>query len=285
MNNDCKYELPYNHDLNFFDAYYATQERLAQKNVELQSIVNFVYMPAYYEHSRNTREEAVTSIFMPRCICEYKRHMRLLDERLKLDMGVLFQEPGLKLSIDIIKFYEDMNVKNYIVNSDELAYSIKEYNDKLTTIASITKQLNYNEYFTRDLSMYDVSCLNFIFERGLAAVQNLPKTIKYSMIINNSGCLYNCKWQKKHWYLGIKGCNFKRIENSNDELCIIYPKDLDYFKPYIYSFKIQGRDVNIRKSFSTLMKFVLDESEEKHGLDYFNTATPEFVIDGCWDIK
>ncbi len=285
MNNDCIFELPYNHDFNFFDAYYTTHEKLAQKNIELRSIINFVYMPAYYEHSRNTREEAVTSIFMPRCICEYKRHMRLLDERLKLDKGVLFQEPGLKLPLDIIKFYEDMNVKKFIVNSDELAYSIKEYNEELTTIASVTKQLNYDDYFTRDLSMYDVSCLNFIFERGITAVQKLPKTIKYSMIINNSGCMYNCKWQKKHWYLGIKGCNFKRCENSNDDLCIIFPNDLEYFKPYIYSFKIQGRDVNIRKSFSTLVKFVLSESDEKHSSDYFNASMSEFIKEKYFDIK
>lgn len=280
MNNDCIYELPYNHDLNFFDAYYATQEKLAQKNIELHNLINFVYMPAYHEHSRNTREESVTSIFMPRCKCEYKRHLRLLNERLKLGVGVLFQEPDLKLPLDIIKFYEEMNVKYYIVNSDELAYSIKEYNDKLTTIASVTKQLNYNDYFKHDLSMYDVSCLNFPFERGLAAVQRLPKTLKYSMIINNSGCLYNCKWQRKHWYLGIKGCNFRRSDNNYDDLCIIYPKDLDYFKPYLYSFKLQGRDINIRKAFSTLTRFVLSESTEIHDLDYFNVSIAELSKGG-----
>lgn len=178
-----------------------------------------------------------------------------------------------------------MNVKKFIVNSDELAYSIKEYNETLTTIASVTKQLKFDDYFTRDLSMYDVSCLNFLFERGITAVQKLPKTIKYSMIINNSGCMYNCKWQKKHWYLGIKGCNFKRRENSNDDLCIIFPNDLEYFKPYIYSFKIQGRDVNIRKSFSTLVKFVLSESDEKHSSEYFNASMSEFVKEKYFDIK
>lgn len=277
MNDDCVYELPFNHDLNFFEAYHYTQEKLAKKNVDLHKLINFIYMPAYYEHSRNTREEAMTSMFMPRCICEYKRHIVMLKDRLDLDIGVLFQEVDLKLPLDIIKFYEQMGIKYFIVNSDKLAYSIKEYNDLLITIASITKQLEYKDYFQQDLSMYDVSCLNFPFERGLSAIQKLPNSLKYSMIINNNGCLYNCKWQKKHWYLGIKGCHYRRITGGEEDLCIIYPKDLVYFKPYIHSFKLQGREVNIRKPFAALSRFVLNEEKEMHNENYFNIATDEII--------
>ena len=111
MNDDCIYELPFNHDLNFFEVYHHTQEKLATKNIDLQKIINFVYLPAYYEHSRNTREEAVTSIFMPRCICEYKRHITMLRDRLELNVGVLLQQTDVRLSLDLIKFYEQQNVK------------------------------------------------------------------------------------------------------------------------------------------------------------------------------
>lgn len=251
-----KFEIPYNYDLKFID-------RLAEKIMVYKSQIEYVYLPCWEEDGLNTRMEYDQyKNFHPQKRSDYEKHIKRLGN-LGIELNILFQcISGEDISIDTIKYYEAMGVNSFTTNSNMLACKIKDYNNKLVTIASVTKLLSFEDYFQSDLSMYDYSVLQFPFERGLKAVNLLPKSLKYMIIVNNFGCVYNCNHCLEHWKTGIAMCNELRTAADGEKYkCGIYPKELIYFDEYIQCYKLAGRELNT----DSLMNYI----------DYYLNPKPE----------
>ena len=242
-----KFEIPYNYDMQLID-------RLAEKINVYKSQLEYVYLPCWEDDGLNTRMEYDQyKNFHPKNRSDYEKHIKKFRD-LGIGLNILFQRISDEdVSIDTIKYYEDMGVHSFTTNSDNLACKIKAHNDKITTVASVTKLLSFEDYFQIDLSMYDYSVLQFPFERGLEALKLLPKNLKYMIIVNNFGCVYNCKQCLEHWRTGIARCDsIRKTADGKEYKCGIYPKELIYFDEYIQCYKIAGRELDT----NALMSYV-----------------------------
>lgn len=242
-----KFEVPYNYDMALID-------RLADKMDIYAPQLEWVYLPCWEEDGHNTRMEYDQyRQFRPKDRAEYEQHIRRL-QGLGVGLNVLFQRiGGEQVSLDTIKYYESLGVRSFTTDSDALASRIKGYSSDIVTVASVIKLLEFEEYFTTDLSMYDYSVLQFSFERGLEAVQALPTDLNYMLIVNNFGCVYNCKKCLDHWRTGETMCDgIRNAVDGEHYKCGIYPRELVYFDDHIQCYKLAGREL----STDALMSYV-----------------------------
>ncbi len=273
MDKKYRFEVPYN----FADDYIETMKPYLEN-------ICIVMVQALNADCTNSREEMLKkrNAYVPTTWEDYASHIHRLTVA-GFPVGILFQEDKV-FEAEVIERYVDLGICAVITISDSLAQYIKLHHPHITTICSITKTLTFRDYFEKDLSMYDESVLDFPFERGLSAIQALPKTMEYNIIVNNGTCRYDCPYKKLHWFDFEKfveshaGEGFCKLPEYNfmskqcEPFMIFYQQDLRYFDPYIHSFKLQGREYTTQEIVANFLYFLKDDYPLIHTRAYFDDA-------------
>lgn len=275
-----------------FEVAYNFQDDYIEKFTQLLDYINIVFVQAFAGHAQNARPGFEIVRKVPN---DWESYAKKVNELKKagFDVAILFQEDK-KYEKEIIDLYcKDLRIDAVITVSDELATYIKKKYPHIKTIASIVKCLTFEDYFKKDLTMYDEAVLDFPFERGISAIKMLPSNLKYNIIVNNNTCIYNCPKRKAHWKFGYDfidqntRCNVPKLINSKEyekakealEKCMLfYPKDLEYFDDCINNFKIQGREYSTNIILEQLLFFITSNDERRHSLSYFNDAITDGTI-------
>ena len=232
------FEVPYNFDENLIKFY--------KKN---KSFINYLYLPPYEEDSANTRTSIQTGTvghcYMPQTREEYERHLRKITEA-GLRFVVLWQVPGLDLSIEMLNYYSRLNASGFIVANDKNAAFIRQNKPQLLVICSIVQRTCYN-ILEKDLSNYDYVILYYTFNRALDALRRLTQLKDKLIIMPNSLCDVNCP-SVHHWFPTkdrpfdpSRDCSMT-IEHI-DRCGLILPEHLRLFDDYVGGYKLQGREL------------------------------------------
>jgi len=237
-----KFEVPYNFENDYFD-------KLSSLDSKYFDYIKFIYLPAFKEHNvQNSREEFFNCKNYNDLI-SYKEILKKIKS-FNIDIALLIQRGA---TIDIIeKYYNEFNIKYFIINDDSLAKEIKsKYGKKIYLILSVTRILKYDDIINKDLSMYDEIVLYFWFNKHLDYIKKLPSKYNYSILVN-SECIYNCKFPKIHWFNKKEQCR-----RYNKEYSIFIDKnDLIYFDRYINSFKLVDRTFPSQKIIDELIMYI-----------------------------
>ena len=226
-------------------------------------------------------DRVVTPYPIPDTVDEYVQHIKNLT-RLGKPIYVLYQFPNEVDHNAGLDFYKSIGISGIITTDDNVAIMAKSKG--MYTICSMLKFLTFDDYFTQDLSMYDEVCLSHAFCRGLDAVKLLPKKYNYQILVNNNLCVYNCSNCLIHSKTGKAMC--KHLRDTEEKLkkngCGYNHEDLQYFEPYIKTFKVQGREFETFGIFTHLLRLYgnTDKSEYiDHDMDWFNSAITDGIID------
>jgi hypothetical protein len=220
-------------------------------------------MPAWREDCLNTRQYAFNDPWSPKTWEEYLYHLYGL-QKLGVDVCILLQN---LTSMQVVDKYYSLGVRYFILGNDDFAREIKnKYPDAILS-ASITKVLMLEDLKNNDYSMYDEIVLWFWFNRHYYSLKDLPKQYKYCLM-PNCGCYYNCKWHDYHWYLDCENSRdaesfeFKCYEYRKDvrNQMVVLPEDLDYFDPYINTYKLIDRTDPTEKIMGDFLAYISENS-------------------------
>ena len=224
-----QFEVPYNFDLN-----------LLQGLEERKEFIKLIYMPCFYSDGSNSRFDLLLKEIIPTEWDKYLEHlMRAQDIA---PVGILIQRDS---TIETVEKYYNLGIRNFIIGNDELAQEVKNFNEDINLILSVTV------YGEGSWDLYDEIVLPFNYCRQLQKIKELPQGKKY-ILIPNSHCLWNCKRHKAHWELTAETAEdyqtevMKIVDNhcSNvftEERAFIKPEDLTYFDSYINTYKLVDR--------------------------------------------
>lgn len=225
--------------------------------------ISSVYLPAFKEHCNSARDDEINKN-LPSTWDEYAEHIKLI-----LASGytpdILIQEPQKILDAHTIQLYLNLGVNTFTVAEDDNAKLIKQLCPNAYIIASITKVLSPDEINNLDNTLYDEVCLYFWYNRNIKTIHNLPTHFKYSIIVN-AWCSCTCASCYEHWF-GDNRRTFICPEGTKGDGCGI--SNLEYFTPYIHTFKVQGREF-IEAALNTFEVFLKDikTSSVTKGFDY-----------------
>lgn len=269
-----QFEIPYN-----FDPNYCTIMRSGLNPLEH---VSCIFLQALDCDSTSTpRYEETYPI--PTNDADYAAHVHKLKE-LGKPLYVLLQFPDLSRVYRRLDFYKEIGIDGIITANDTLAIEAKKKG--FYTICSIVKSLKFEDYFTKDLSMYDEICLYHFFCRGLDAVKMLPKKYNYQILVNNVACVYNCTNCIQHWLGKSKSCYSVNTtaEEFTRHTCGFKHEDLKYYEPYIKTFKLQGREHTTEYIVTTLLELYgritssIDPINGTHDDAWRNSAITDGII-------
>ena len=238
-----KFELPYNFQNDYFDM-------LSTLDKKYFDYIKFIYLPAFKEGNvKNSRE--YQELLNNPSYYNFDNYIKVLKKikSFNIDIALLMQRGA---TLDIIdKYYNEYNIKYFIIGDDNLAKEIrKKYDNKIYLILSITRVLSYNDIMTKDFSMYDEIVLFFWFNKHLDYIKKLPSKYNYSILVN-SNCIYNCKYAQSHWFLN------KYICGKEDYIPIMISSyDLILFDKYINSYKLVDRTSASDYIISSLKEYV-----------------------------
>lgn len=196
--------------------------------------ISSVYFAPFYQHSMSARQYGDTG---PATWESYVEHIKYIIAN-GYTPDVLLQEPEKILEEEVIQMYLDAGVKTFTVSVDENAKTIRRLCPDAYIVASTTKVLSPKEILETDLSMYDEICLHFWYARNIKTIMELPKTHKYSIIVNALCCCTSTQCYE-HWFGTSRRGSFNCTSRYNKAYSSAID-DLEYFYPYIHTFKIQG---------------------------------------------
>lgn len=273
-----KFELPYN-----FEPCY---EGYLQNHHHLLDMVKCIYLSAWTADSKNTRIITTFDPNFPKTKEEYFQHIKMLQKY--SDVCVIFQSRQLDPSI--IDEYYFHGVKMYILADDDCAKTLKERYKDIHLILTITRDITATDLEQNDYTMYDEIVLSFYFYRHIDAIKKLPKKYNYVLMVN-SQCYHACTMRQKHWFLQVDNPEeYHKIENQicanycgpllkdTRQSILIFPNDLQYFDPYVSSYKLLDRAIPAADIFSALWHYcnrINMASNPGHpgGEDYYNLDT------------
>jgi hypothetical protein len=268
-----KFEIPYN-----FDPNYCT---IMDSFLNPLECVSCIFLQALdYDSTSTPRYEETYAI--PTNDEEYAAHVGRLKE-LGKPLYVLLQFPKIPQIYERLDFYKEIGIDGVITAHDKLAIEAKKKG--FYTVCSIVKSLNFEDFFTKDLSMYDEICLYHSFCRGLDAVKLLPKKYKYQILVNNHACVYNCPNCINHWLGKEKSCYSvaSTVEEFSLYTCGFTYLDLKHYAPYINTFKLQGREHTTEYILMTLLELsgkitTPGDSIKTHDDAWRNSAVTDGII-------
>jgi hypothetical protein len=260
-----------------FEVAYNFDKRLINYIVEnnYQDFVEFVYMPPFWEDYSGAKRNLPNPEMgpEPRDKKVYESHVKNIVDN-NLPLCILLQNKKQLLTKEMLEYYVKLGATSFTVNNDETAKMIKEYNSKLRVIASITKKLSYNDFISKDLSMYDYFVLYFPFNRSLETLKKLPKQYKYVLLVNCI-CGYTCPGEF-HWFAGCDE-NGKELligppcqSGIPNQTIAIFADNLDMFDPYAYGYKLQGREFPVETLKDHLDKYIARKVTEEGEKNYYN---------------
>ena len=231
-----QFEIPYNFDKNLIYG-------LEILNVNFD-VIKFIYVAPFmedyigvYRENTNGKNKLTRE--------EYEDHIKFLAEKMPGKLQLLLQRPKDLMSEEKLKWYIDLGFTNFSCGSINQAKIIKNIDQNLTTVSSITMHiddgklltnLEYGKYFNE-------FCLDFSYCHNIQAIKMLPPYYNYMLLINS---LCNCHCDgTHHWFHnpldGEMHCPGKLGDIGFNDSCLVRPMDLDYFDPYISTYKLQDR--------------------------------------------
>ena len=212
--------------------------------------IECVYLPIF-ERGHTTREW----IGCPEWN-KYLDNIRKIQD-LGLKPSLLIQKDS---SEELIEKYYNLGVKDFIINDDDLATKIKQ------DFTDVYLRLSIMRWSVEDVKKdlpYDNICLPYYYNRHFDEITKLPKK-NYTLLVNAT-CLWDCPWFQQHGFTGKHGtCGNLRFNKIGGirygNISYIPPKQLDLFKPYIKTFKLQGRDFSSKLIFDDLEKYIKNPS-------------------------
>ena len=248
------FEIPYNFDKNLI--YF-----LDKMNPD-RSLIYCIFLPPWFEDYPSVLRSPLMNDTVGKYTWEeYLEHIQLITSVFPGKIQLLLQQNKIIMEDNILQKYINLGITKFCVGSVEQARQIRKYLPYASITASITMNIdnkkiekNYNEY-----QIFDSIVLPFKFARDLENIRSLPKQFKYFLIVNNSCSIY-CTGIH-HWFASKED-----IENNNiicprnqhpltwNNITTIRPMDLILFDPYIYAYKIEGRE---GKTFDILQNLFL----------------------------
>ena len=148
---------------------------------------------------------------------------------------------------ETIEYYIKLGFNNFCVGSVEQAQIIKNINNEIIVVGSISMRLTLKEINnnTEYEDLFDYIVLHFPFCRNLSEIKQLTNKYKYILLIN-AYCHVDCDGSH-HWnrlYMGEKSYCPGRLGGTFlkwSQGTRIRPMDLELFNPYISVFKLQDR--------------------------------------------
>lgn len=253
-----KFELPYNQQPDYFD--------YLRENESLRNYIHSIYTPAYIEDAENTRKQLITAPGAPKSFAEYTEHIKKIQD-FGYEPNVLMQR---KASYPVWQKYYDLGITHFTLSNDEVAAHIKLNHPEVFLVCSITKMLSFEDFFTKDLSMYDIIVLPFFFNRWLNGIKQLPTKYKYMLLANSCCCAY-CSHAEEHWF-NPKGNKMPcYYENDPYALTIaIQPDHLGFFDPYISMYKLVDREAPSKDIFHALQLYTFESDTYNAYEDWMN---------------
>lgn len=231
-----KFEVPYNFDFSLID-FYAGHK----------SMISFVYLPPFKEDAIHTRTVMENSNkgslgYMPDSRAEYTEHLSYIQNK-GLEFYVLWQDNKM-IEPDVIRFYQDLGARGFVVGNDKNASLIRKYDKSLRLIASITMKLTFYDILNKDFSDYESVILFFPFTRALNAIKKLSHIKEKLIVMPNTICYTDC-YAVHHWF--PKNNELQPLDRclareNLDKCCFIYPEHLYLFDDYVGGYKLQGRE-------------------------------------------
>lgn len=247
-----KFEVPYNQRPDWFE--------VAEQYKYLFNYVSSVYIAAWKEDAECTRKQLLTETYAPKSWEEYLIHIKKLQD-FGCNVNVLMQR---SVSLDTFKKYYNLGIRTFTMSDDNLVSTIKKEYTDVYIICSITKGLTYEDFFQKDLTMYDNIVLPFYFNRWINGLRKLPTKYKYTILANSSCCAY-CDVAQQHWFNPLGNAQPCKYENDPYAIHInIEPAFLAIFDPYIDTYKLVDREATSNMIFNQLSLYV-------NQTNYFNT--------------
>ena len=251
-----KFEVPYNFEPDYLP--------YLEQNKDLLPWVKFIYMASWKEDGINTRKNTILEKYYPKTWQGYLYHLRILQRY--ADVCILIQKNS---TIDIVDKYYNLGIRYFILNDDSLAKQLKYTYADIHITLSVTRWSTKALLEKLECDLYDNIVLPFIYNRHIDYIKQLPIQHKYVILVNNE-CYYNCDHHDIHWYL--QADTIEEFCEKEDKLCYSYckeirkkeqnrtfvnPEDLQYFDPYISSYKLVDRTAPSQFIFNDLRAFAL----------------------------
>lgn len=230
------FEVPYNFSRKLLSFYVRNLDK-----------ISCLFVPPFKNDSINTRSSIEThrkgSCYMPKTRDEYELHLRYIVQN-GLKFVVLWQDPNLVISNEIVKYYKELGASGFIVGNDINAKTIKEIDTNLIVICSLVQRV-CSHVKNRDFTYYDKVLLYYPYNRGINALKQLSFIKEKIVLMPNTFCHVDCP-SMHHWFPNSK----KHFSQKRDCPAIkdvtmsgfISPEDLYLFDDYIGGYKIQGRE-------------------------------------------
>lgn len=251
-----KFEIPYNFDFNLI------------RGLQILNLINesikYIYISPYVEdyvgvqrHDPNGANEFTRET--------YVTHINFVKQFFEGRMQLLLQKKNQIMPIETLKWYIDLGFTAFCCGNIEQAKIIKEYDSNLQTIGSIvmhttrTKLIENPDYF----KYFDEMVLDFSYGKDIQEIKILPPQMKY-MILINALCNVNCIGDH-HWFCdpyAPVNCPGKIIDEGGNfyNSCLIRPMDLQYFDPYISTYKFGDRSWLTREILRDIVLYTTDFS-------------------------
>lgn len=236
-----KFEIPYNFDIKLI-------EILKLFDPEGET-VDCIYIPPFQKDYQTILRTADQADFLENMNRQdYEYHINFINRLFPNKLQLLLQKDTLMLSQEKIKYYINLGFKNFCVASLEQAKAIREINDNVKIVGSITMKINLqkltknNEEYQKYFNSF---VLPFSFCKDLKEIKKLPKNFDYILLVN-AYCNTSCNGTH-HWLASYKNEVIKcpGILDKNNlkwkNTTRIRPMDLFLFAPYIKVFKLQDR--------------------------------------------
>ena len=241
-NNKLRFEVPYNLKTETIDLlnYFSVQP----------DFISYIYMvPFTQDYLASYRNDLYQLEIESISREEYERQIQYIHQHgFGQRLMLLLQRPNIFLNQDQLMYYIKLGFNGFCVGSIEQAKRIKEIYPNFYVLGSILMKVDLdiiNQNFENFKQYFDGFVLPFKFNRHFDMIKELPKDFKYTLLVN-------CAWSNicpctPHWLYGDSSKCYKKIKYPNmyvpwKETSLIQPQDLTLFQPYIYSFKLQGRD-------------------------------------------
>lgn len=244
-------EIPYNFDKKLIDVL----KILNESGENYSSIYCCPYKDDYKAAKRNhSNPEGLDMLYsneMDRT--EYISHIQYIEKNFPGKLMLLLQQTDIVMDREILNFYLALGFTRFCVGNLEQAKQLKEINSDFFIIGSIAMKASIAMIESEEYQKYlDGFVLFFPFNRNLKAIKNLPKNKKYILLVN-CDCNIHCSGTQ-HWFASREDELLRTYECPNKfygperadwaQIIRIRPMDAQIFDPYIYSYKLQGREYN-----------------------------------------
>ena len=192
---------------------------------------------------------------------EYQSHIEYIQKYFPNNIMLLLQQNNTIMDMHILKKYCEYGITKFCVGSLLQAQYIKELLPEAEVTGSITMKIMPTDNFSLYKHYFNNFVLWFPYNRDIQLIKQLPQNFKYILLIN-CFCSKECSGSF-HWLAKssededkiIQLCpNAKRgmhIQNS----IYIPPQHLPLFEPYIYSYKLQGREYPTVEIIQDIVKY------------------------------